>query len=196
MVLQARLGPQAGGGVAEAGQAEGLLPEAAVVGLEAGVAGHAHRGAVAVAPLALVAARPRQAGAAEAAARGLVTAWPLGAPEVAVTGWGGRKDGQGSALQARVCRGATARAAGLTQQPLRAGAAPSFAPPAHAHSDPHPLWRGGHACSPAITGASTRGRVPLPRRGSRGPETGSNPAGGNRAGNRLGSACSCHHLPN
>lgn len=45
-------------------------------------------------------------------------------------------------------------------------------------------------------GASTRGRVPLPRRGGRGPQRGSNPARGDRAGNRLGSACSLHHLPN
>lgn len=71
-----------------------------------------------------------------------------------------------------------ARAAGLTQQPLRAGAAPSFAPRAHARaSDP-----------PAVKGASTRGRVPLPRLGGRCPERGSNPARGDRAGNRLGSA--------
>ena len=53
------------------------------------------RAHVLIAPLALVTARPRQAGAAEAAARGFVAARPLGAPKVAVTGWGGRKDGQG-----------------------------------------------------------------------------------------------------
>lgn len=55
---------------------------------------------------------------------------------------------------------------------------PSSAPRAHARaSDP-----------PAVKGASTRGRVPLPRLGGRCPERGSNPARGDRAGNRLGSA--------
>lgn len=85
-VLRAGPGPQGGGDVAEATQPPGLLLEVGVVGLEARVAGHAHRVAVAVAALALVTARPRQAGTAQAAARGLVTAGALGSPEVTVTG--------------------------------------------------------------------------------------------------------------
>lgn len=73
-VPEARPGPQGGGGVSEAAEASGLLLELSLVGLEARMAGHAHRVAVAVTSLALVAAGPRQARAAEAAAGGLVTA--------------------------------------------------------------------------------------------------------------------------
>lgn len=90
-VLQAVPWPQGGRGIPEAAEAQGLLLEVGVVGLEAVVAGHAHGVAVAVASLALVTAGPGQAGAAEAAARGLVTAGALGSPEVTVTGWGGEK---------------------------------------------------------------------------------------------------------
>lgn len=67
-VLQAGPSPQAGGGVSEATEAPGLFPEVRVIALEARVAGHAHWVAVTVASLALVAAGPSQAGAAEAAA--------------------------------------------------------------------------------------------------------------------------------
>lgn len=65
---------------------QGLLPEVRIIGLEARVAGHAHRVAVAVASLALVTAGPGQARAAEAAARCLVTARALCSPEITVTG--------------------------------------------------------------------------------------------------------------
>lgn len=85
-VLQARPRPQAGGGITEAAEAEGPLPEAGVIGLEAGVAGHTHRVAVTVASLALVAAWPGRTRAAETAARGLIAAWSLRSPEVTVTG--------------------------------------------------------------------------------------------------------------
>lgn len=85
-ILQTQPRPQVGGGIAEAAESQGPAPEVGIVVLEARVAGHAHRVAVTVTSLALVAAGAGQAGAAEAAARGLVTAWALRSPEVTVTG--------------------------------------------------------------------------------------------------------------
>lgn len=67
-ILQALPWPQAGGGIADATEAQGLAPEVGIVDLEARVAGHAHRVAVTVASLALVTAGSGQARAAEAAA--------------------------------------------------------------------------------------------------------------------------------
>lgn len=80
-------------GVGQAGLAQAQALDVPVVGVEAGVAQLAAGVGAAVAPLALVTAGPGDTGAAEAPARGLVTAHLLRALEVAVTLWD-RKGGE------------------------------------------------------------------------------------------------------